>query len=222
MDFFDSLVGSAPEQKEGSKLSKFAKTKKDDEKTLADTAAGRCRVTITIVMKRKALTFNRNCGICGKSDRSPCPLDPQADRLWGYYRIVKKNSVGQSVPAGTYGTEGGTCYFCLRVWNASFMELCLLQKIALSFARWNDRMSECVFVPSSLRFTLTAYKKELGKDEELHRCHNRYLHWLIQRLVAFLEEGKSLDDFCKLVWPSPTLRQGTRNAQVWRDLQFFN
>ena len=35
-----------------------------------------------------------------------------------------------------YKTQGGTCWYCLRVWNARFMEA----------------------------YTLTKYKAELGKD----------------------------------------------------------
>ena len=52
-----------------------------------------------------------------QKDNSLNPVTPSQNRLWGYYKIVLRDAVGNEVEVGTYGTDGATCYYCLRVWN---------------------------------------------------------------------------------------------------------
>lgn len=70
-------------------------------------------------------------------------------------------------------TEGGTCWYCYRVWNVSFS-------------------SEC---------TLGAYKKSLAESDK-HETHEKFLLWLIQRIIDFLAGGNSRDEVMHFNWPS--------------------
>ena len=67
-----------------------------------------------------AITYNRKCTCCGELDTSVDPVNPGEKRRWGYYRNSKcKKKV--------FGTEGQTCYYCVRAYQFIF-------NVALLFA----------------------------------------------------------------------------------------
>ena len=66
---------------------------------------------ITLCDKYKACVFAKECSICFEKDNSPDPVTPSQNRLWGYYKIVLKDAVGNEVEVGTYGTDGATCFY---------------------------------------------------------------------------------------------------------------
>ena len=107
-----------------------------DTRTLADQSTGRKKGDkIKLMDKYKAALANCRCTICDAKDCSPDPVTPSQNRLWAYYLLNSKGViVAQIVP--DYITRGSSCWYCVRVWNARFMEV----------------------------YTLTEYKEELGKD----------------------------------------------------------
>lgn len=146
---------------------KSRKTIDSDLRTLADRPEGRRSEKIRLVDKLNAHKHGALCTCCQKTDNSPDPVTPKYGRLWGYYRKVSE---------GGYKTEGGTCWYCLRIWNVQFMEV----------------------------YTLTLYKVELGRDSELHQIHFRYVHWLVKEVSDAVDRGEDREVQCRLQWPEPT------------------
>jgi len=120
-----------------------------------------------------------HCGCCNETDRSKDPIEPAKNRLWGGYKDATNKEASSEVLTMVCVdieirliTDGGTCYYCFRVWNCRFMET----------------------------YKLSVYKAELGKNHDLHEMVDKYLAWLIHEQLAEFEKTGNRE--AKLSWPS--------------------
>ncbi len=74
---------------------------------------GRQKTVYTFKMKRLAVVFGRTCTCCSTHDTDRDPVSPDANCLWGGYKMNKAT--------GVLETEGATCWHCFRVWNVIYM-----------------------------------------------------------------------------------------------------
>ena len=77
------------------------------------------RSKLTLMDKFGAQTCDLVCDICGKKDSDPDRITPKYPLLWGYYE--RKSRAGPSSIGLLLMTDGKTCWYCMRVWNARFM-----------------------------------------------------------------------------------------------------
>lgn len=111
----------------------------------------RRKTVYTFAQKMAAKLSGRECGACNAKDRDPDPIVPKLTRLWGGYKKTKQVSADDPL----LETEGATCWYCVRVWNAMYQS----------------------------RITITDLKVKLGESHVLHEEYDRFLNWLISELI---------------------------------------
>ena len=144
-------------------------------------AANRRGRVYTWAMKLVASTRNTVCGACGFKDSDNDPASPEHNRAWGQYQPRDPLA-----PEIQLITEGGTCWYCLRVFQV----------------RYSDSR------------TLSAWKKALASDDALHTEYKKFYHWIIARVASQLAEGVDRDDLMKIQWPTPWLLKQVEIVEV--------
>ena len=125
-------------------------------------------------LKQRAQARSVQCACCGEKDDAPDPLEPDQNRLWGYYKPCSKELMARlMLIIFTLISDGAVCWFCLRVWNSIYQS----------------------------RMTLTVFKTWLGKSEDSFTEFNKCLHWLIAQMEEKIK--KTGDRQISLKWPEP-------------------
>ena len=94
----------------------------------------------------------------------------------------------ENVHTGTLMTEGGTCWYCFRVWHVKFQ----------------------------MTMTLGQLKTKMGNAHSMHEEFQTWLHWLIQRVTDLMEDGLGRDTLPKVHWPTEwQLKQMDIFQVVW-------
>ena len=166
-------MSQAP-RKKSKKNTNVAASSDGKSKKTGNTDASLDKDAKTLVMKQRAKTRGVQCACCGERDDSADPLEPDQHRLWGYYMPLSQEQMTMMcINVFTLITEGGVCWFCLRVWNSIYQS----------------------------QMTLTNFKLWIGAKEENFCEYNRYLHWLIGQMTDKFKTAGSRK--ISLKWPEP-------------------
>ena len=126
-------------------------------------------------MKFMARSTARNCDSCGKGDSSADPCQPDKSRLWARYVA---DTTAETTAIVLLKTDGGTCWYCFRTWHGAYMGK------YKSFADW---------------------KKAKRLDQALYDESSKFTLWLIEKIIAWIEEHGSRDELPNATWPSPAV-----------------
>ena len=160
--------------------SKRSRKSKESIADIDEDYTPRKKTLITHAMKVHAATAGRVCGCCRETDRGLDPVNPEERRQWAYYR--------KNVQTGTLMTEGGTCWYCFRVWRVKFQ----------------------------MTMTLGQLKTKMGNTHSMHEEFQKWLRWLIQRVTDLMEDGLGRDTLPKVHWPTEwQLKQMDIFQVVW-------
>ena len=124
-DLFSEEIRSAPIPERGSKRPKRSNGSNASNATpmtMADVKEVRntsSKMKYTLAERYSARRCGLTCTICLKKDTDPDKVRPAEKMLWAMVAVDKKETEGKGVVMLV--TQGATCYWDFRVWNARFL-----------------------------------------------------------------------------------------------------
>ena len=119
-DLFSEEIDIAPVPEPGWKRPKRSNASNATPMTVADVKEVRgAKAKYTLAERYAARRCGLTCTICLKKDTDPDKVRPAEKMLWAVVAIDKKETEGKGTVMLV--TQGATCYWDFRVWNARMM-----------------------------------------------------------------------------------------------------
>ena len=118
----------------------------------------------TLAQRFAAKCSGKWCAVCGKSDRSQDPCQPENVLLWAKYEIDQEASNVVFQDEAILKTSLTDCWYCFRVWNACYM----------------------------VRFPkFSTYRAALLTDRSLEEESDSFRLWVVDQVIRHIEVARS-------------------------------